>query len=279
MLQERGVEESVAEARTGRLSNTLGWTGRRTLLLGGYLLDLTSFILNALRDWFGDARLFNRATRQSLTSQIIFTGVDALPVITLLALAVGLSITSQLLMLAQALGSERDVAAMLTSIVGVELSSLLTAIVLIGRSGSAIAVDTGYMKLHGEVEALELLGINVQEFFVTPRIVGAAIAQVTLAVYFAAVALFGGVFLNGLLFHLETTHQLKHLAEALQPSQVAIFILKNLLFGIVIAGTACFHGLRVRSSPTELPQHTQRAIVTSLVLVFLMDGLLAVVSR
>ncbi|MGH8371221.1 MAG: ABC transporter permease [Gammaproteobacteria bacterium] len=269
----------MSEVRAGRLFNTLGWTGRRTLSLGGYLLDLTTFIIDALHDWFRSGRLFNRATRQSLTSQIIFTGVDALPVITLLALAVGFSITSQLLTLAQALGSERDVGSLLIGIVGVELSSLLTAIVLIGRSGSAIAVDTGYMKLHGEVEALELLGINVREFFVTPRIVGAAIAQVTLAVYFAAIALFGGVFLNGLLFHLVTAHQLKHLAESLQPAQVLIFILKNLLFGIIISGTACFHGLRVRNSPTELPQHTQRAIVTSLVLVFVVDGLLAVVAQ
>ncbi|MGH8401371.1 MAG: ABC transporter permease, partial [Gammaproteobacteria bacterium] len=145
----------MAETHPGRFTTTLGWTGRRTLSLGGYLLDLTTFIIDALRDWFGSGRLFNRATRQSLTSQIIFTGVDALPVVTLLALAVGFSITSQLLTLALALGSERDVGPMLINIVGMELSSLLTAIVLIGRSGSAIAVDTGYMKLHGEVEALE----------------------------------------------------------------------------------------------------------------------------
>lgn len=264
---------------SGRLSNTLGWTGRRTESLVGYLLDLTKFILDALLDWFRRANLFNRANRQSLVSQIIFTGVDALPVISLLALAVGVSITSQLLNLARALGSERDIGPLLVNIVGVELSSLLTAIVLIGRSGSAIAVDTGYMKLHGELEALELLGINVREFFVTPRIIGAAIAQVTLAVYFAAIALFGGVYLNGLIFHLVTSHQLKHIAEALEPTQVVIFVLKNLLFGIIIAGTSCFHGLRVRTSPTELPQQTQRAIVTSLVLVFVVDGLLAVMSQ
>lgn len=269
----------MAEINNGRFVGTLGWTGRRSLSLGAYLLDLTAFILHAFRDWFGRGHIFNRATRQSLISQIIFTGVDALPVISLLALAVGFSITSQLLMLAQALGSEQDAASMLTGIIGVELSSLLTAIVLIGRSGSAIVVDTGYMQLHGEVEALELLGINIREFFVTPRILGAAISQVTLAVYFAAIALFGGVFLNGVLFHLQTTHQLRHLAEALHPSQVAIFILKNFLFGVIIAGTACFHGLAVRSSPTELPQQTQRSIVTSLVLVFIVDGLLAVIAQ
>ncbi|MDE2197089.1 MAG: ABC transporter permease [Gammaproteobacteria bacterium] len=269
----------MAEAAFGRLAAALGWTGRRTLSLGAYLLDLTIFAVKAIRDWSGHGRLFNRATLQTLISQIIFTGVDALPVVTLLALAVGLSITSQILSLAQALGSERDVAVLLTNIVGVELSSLLTAIVLIGRSGSAIAVDLGSMKLHREVEGLELLGINVNTFFVTPRVLGAAVAQFTLAIYFAAIALFGGVFLNGLLFSTVYAQQLVRMAEALQPSQLVVFALKNLLFGVIIAATACFHGLRVQTSPTELPQQTQRAIVTSLVLVFLVDGLLAVVAR
>jgi len=269
----------MAEIQAHRFGGMLGWTGRRTLSIGAYLLDLTSFVVRAFQDWGRHSRLFNRATLQTLLGQIIFTGVDALPVVTLLGLAVGLSITSQILALAQALGSEADVAALLTNIVGVELSSLLTAIVLIGRSGSAIAVDLGSMKLRREVEGLELLGINVNEFFVTPRIIGAAVAQFTLAIYFAAIALFGGVFLNGLIFSVESTQQLVKLAEALRPEQLAVFALKNLLFGATIAGTACYHGLRVRSSTTELPQQTQRAIVTSLVLVFAADGLLAVVSR
>ena len=104
----------MAEAALGRLAAALGWTGRRTLSLGAYLLDLTIFTVKAMRDWGGHGRLFNRATLQTLISQIIFTGVDALPVVTLLALAVGLSITSQILSLAQALGSERDVAVLLT---------------------------------------------------------------------------------------------------------------------------------------------------------------------
>src|SRR5579871_1041179 len=239
----------------GRFGRFSGWTGRRTMAVGIYVLDLTGFIVHAFRDCARHGRVFNRATLQTLYGQLIFTGVDALPVITFLALAVGLSITSQMLGLAQALGSEADVAALLTNIVGSELSSLLTAIVLIGRSGSAIAVDLGGMNLRGEVEGLELLGINVNEFFVTPRIIGAAISQFVLAVYFAGIALFGGVFIITLL-GLEGTslHQLKRMAESVDPLVIAVFGLKNLLFGITIAGTACYHGFRVRLSPTELPQ-------------------------
>ena len=269
---------TTAETSVGRLGGIAGWTGRRAISVGGYVLDLTNFVLRAFHDWAQRGRVFNRATLQTLYGQVIFTGIDALPVISFLGLAVGLSITSQMLKLAQALGSESDVAALLTNIVGVELSSILTAIVLIGRSGSAIAVDLGSMKLRGEVEGLELLGINVNEFFVTPRIIGAAVAQFTLAVYFALVALFGGVFLNDLFTPGSSTHELKKLAEAIAPEQLMLFMFKNLLFGIIIAGTACYHGLKVRTSFTELPQQTQRAIVTGLVLVFAADGILAVVS-
>src|SRR6185312_7637103 len=235
----------MAEAQAAR-GSLIGWLGRGLTDLGIYIVDLTVFVLRAFRDWARRGRVFNRATLQNIYGQVIFTGLDALPLISFLGLAVGLSITSQLLKLGQTIGGEQDVGALLVNIVGNELSSLLTAIVLIGRSGSAIAVDLGGMNLRGEVEGLELLGINVNEFFVTPRIIGAAISQFVLAVFFAGVALFGGVFII-------------------------------VLLGIIIASTACYHGFRVRTSPTELPQQTQRAIVMSLVLVFAADGLLAVV--
>lgn len=269
----------MAEAESSVVSSFVGWTGRRTLRMGAYLLDLTSFIISALRERGDQRRYFNRANLDTLMTQIIFTGVDALPVVTLLAMAVGISITAQILDLGQALGSEHDVELMLAKIIGTELSPLLTAIIIIGRSGSAITVDMGLMQVRGEVEGLMLLGININHFFVAPRILGAAISQLALSIYFAAIALFGGVLLAGMIFSAQYSHEVMRLIAVVQPSQFVIFVLKNLLFGMIIAGTACFHGLRVHASPTELPQQTQRAIVTSLVLVFLVDGLLAIITQ
>src|SRR3954469_23708601 len=108
----------MVEMQARRMDSLAGWTGRRTLAIGAYVLELTLFILRAFRDWARRGRVFNRATLQTLYGQIIFTGVDALPLITFLGLAMGLSITSQMLKLATALGSESDVAALLTNIVG-----------------------------------------------------------------------------------------------------------------------------------------------------------------
>lgn len=253
----------------------LGWLGRRTTRSVLYLVDLTVFILQAAREIRGREEISNKATWRAQLAQIIFTGVDALPVITLLALAVGVSITAQILALGEALGTTDDMIRLLGSIVGVELGSLLTAILLIGRSGSAIVVDLGNMKLHREVEGLELLGINIVDFFVTPRVVGAAISQLVLAVYFAFVALFGGVLLSGFAISAQYFNYLVPLAQSIEPLEVLLYIVKNLLFGLIIAGTACFHALQVGSSPTEVPQQTQRAIANSLMLVFVIDGLFA----
>ncbi|MBI2383710.1 MAG: ABC transporter permease [Gammaproteobacteria bacterium] len=257
------------------LATPFGWVGRGTVRAGLYLLDLTVFVAGAVRAGIGSFEFGNQATRRALITQVIFTGVDALPVITLLALAIGVSITAQILSLGEALGSTNDVTRLLISVVGMELGSLLTAILLIGRSGSAIAVDLGNMKLHHEVEGLELLGVDIVRFFVAPRVLGAAVAQVVLAGYFYVIALFGGILLSGLLFSRHYFTYLQTLAIHFDAGLTAMYALKNLLFGLIVAGTACFHALRVGVSPTEVPQQTQRAIVNGIVLVFVIDGLFA----
>ena len=164
----------------------VGALGRRVLQTLLYVVDLTVFILQAMRGWSRRRGLFNRASYHAVIAQMIFTGIDALPAVTLLGLAVGAGITAQLIMLIQVVGSEADVLTVLTKVVALELAPLLTAIIVIGRTGSAIAVDLGNMKLHREVEGLALLGIDVQDFFISPRLVGVGLSQLILAVYSSA---------------------------------------------------------------------------------------------
>jgi len=208
-------------------------------------------------------------------SQMIFTGVDALAPITLLALASGMSITSQLLQNIHVIGSTEDVVSLLSDVVALEFGSLLTAIILIGRSGSAIAVDLGNMKLNREIEGLELLGVNVNHFFVTPRLVGTTLSQLVLAVYFSIISVASGIAFNAVTV---STGYWKYLAQvplAFDPYDLILFLVKNLMFGLIIGATACFHALRVQCSVTEVPQQTQRAIVNSLSMIFILDGMLA----
>jgi phospholipid/cholesterol/gamma-HCH transport system permease protein len=192
-------------------------------------------------------------------------------------LAIGLSVTAQLIFIVQVFAEDADVVRLLVELVALELGSLVTAFVLIGRSGSAIAIDLGNISLHREAEGLEILGINVNDFFVLPRLGGMAISQLVLAVYFSTLAIVTGIAFAAML---ESTTNFKYLfavASAFDLIELAAFVVKNLLFGLIIGATACFHGLNVGVSATEVPQEAQRAIVNALILVFLLDGVFALV--
>jgi len=269
----------MTEQAPTRLSQLSGMVGRQVLRLPNYLIDLTVFVIRALRDWRQASKLLNRATYSSLVGQLIFGGVDALPAITLLALASGLGVVSQLIVTIQVFGETNDIVSVLTQVVALELGSLLTAIVLIGRSGSAIAVDLANMKLNREIEGLELLGINVNHFFITPRLLGTTIAQMALAVYFSIISVASGVIVTGLFVSAGYFKFLADIPLAFDPYDLIIFLFKNLAFGLLIGTIACFHGLRVERSVTEIPQQTQRAIVNSLSIIFILDGLIALVSN
>ncbi|HIJ79834.1 MAG: ABC transporter permease [Desulfobulbaceae bacterium] len=256
----------------------IGLTGHYALRMGSYICNLTAFTFRAFRDWRLRHSLFNRKTYSPLISQIIFTGVDAMPVITILGLITGFIITFRLISLFDNLGGTKNMTAILIDLVGLELGPLIAAIILVSRSGSAIAVDIGNMKLHGEIESLKLLGININDLLTTPRMIGSSLSQLVLAVYFTIIALAGGIMISAILLSVNYFKYMGELIHRLTPLIIITFIFKNLLFGLLIGTAACYHGLQVQSSRTEIPQQTQRAIMNSLILIFLLDALIMVVA-
>jgi len=263
---------------TTRLGSVFGWTGRRVINSVLYAVDLTVFIIHVSSSFIRHAR-GRRAAFRPMVNQVIFTGVDALPMITFLAMVIGVSLIVQFLPLAEQLATPQDSANLLADLVGLEFSSVITAIIVAGRSGTSLAVFIGNMRLNREIEALEHLGFDVNHFLLAPPIFAAAVAQLVLATYFGAFALFGGVLLAGLFISADFLQYLEFMIYGFQGWQVAGFVLKNLIFGLVIGGAACWHGMKVGRSPTELPQQVQGAIVGSLVLVFLVDAAFVLVLR
>jgi phospholipid/cholesterol/gamma-HCH transport system permease protein len=143
---------------------------------------------------------------------------------------------------------------------------------MIGRSCSAIVVDLGNAKVRGEIEPLEYLGINVDDYFVIPRVLSMVISQVILALYFSAIMLLFGMFFSALIYDLSAQKSLTELLNLININSLFKFMLKNLLFGLVVGIMACFHGLSVRNSPTEVSEQMQKAVVRSVVFLFLIDG-------
>ncbi len=264
---------------TQSISQLLGFTGRLAIRGSLYTIDLTVFIYQAVYHWCASRKLFKRETYRPLITQVIFTGIDALPLVVLLALAVGISFTTQMIHLTSDITGEAAIIETLTFLITFEIGPALTAIILIGRSGSAMAVDIGNMQLHREVEGLELLGIDIADYLIAPRLLGAAISQLVLSVYFSGIALYSGLIFGGMVYSTSYLSLIDTAAVALSPLFIVLFVIKNLIFGLIIGGAACYHGLQVQHSATEVPQQTQRAIVNSLALVFIIGAFMAFVRQ
>ena len=252
-----------------------GAPGRRILRTLLYMLNVSAFSSMAILSWLRYNNLFRRNTYRNIVAQIIFTGIDALPTITLLGLAAGFVFTFRLISIIVSLGATEELVSLLVNVICLGIGPFVAAIILINRTGSAIVVDIGNMKLHGEIDGLENLGIDIITYLVAPRLIGTAISQLAITVYFTTLILVSGVLLSGYL--ISSTHYeiLNTIVTAFTPQLIGLFIIKNCLFGFAIAAISCYSGLSVRSSPTEVPQQATRAIVNCLICVFLIDGLIA----
>jgi phospholipid/cholesterol/gamma-HCH transport system permease protein len=255
-----------------QIIDQIGYSLRRTIATE---LELVLFASTAIRRGGGFLlqNKYNSVIKNSIVTQIIFSGIDSfIPTMLLVSIATGVS-AAELILTLQAYGSEKEVVNLLIRFLALELSPLLTAIVLICRSGSAVAVDIGNMSINKEINGLELLGIDVLIYLAFPRIVGIIVSQIALAVYFSCLSIILGIFFSVLL---ESSSNFKYfyiLINSINPLELIAFLFKNLLFGMIIGANSCFHGLRVKYSVTEVPQETQQAIIHSLVSVFLINAL------
>jgi len=252
-----------------------GSFGRPVVAAFIYAVDLAVFIWRSVTDRSRHRRLWNRASRRAVVTQVIFTGVDALPAILILSLAMGVGVIAQLVLALQEFGTQSYVVTVITDLVALELGALLTAIFLVGRSGSAITVDLLNMKLNNEIHALELLGININDFLIVPRLIGCSVAQLVLAIIFSFVTLTSAVFVTAVFAPINLVQYFNAIVGAFTGLDIAVFIFKNALFGLIIGSIACFHGLQIKESVTEVPQQTQKAIVSTLLIIFILDGILA----
>lgn len=209
-----------------------------------------------------------------ILKQILFTGVEAMKVITIISLLIGGAVIFETFSILPGLGGEAVMGQILVIVVIRELGPLLTAFIVIGRSGTAISTEIGYMMVNHEIQAIEMMGINPLRFIVLPRLVGVAVAIVCLSFYFNIVALFGGYGFARLIVDYPFTSYLNDLSGALGFWDVAVSGIKCFLFGLIVALVCCYRGFSVNFSFTEIPQVTTKAVVTSIYLCFIVNILI-----
>ena len=212
----------------------------------------------------------------SVARHVYDTGITAIPIVSLIGFLISVIIAYMSAQQLQRFGAEVFVVDLVTIGVLRELSVLLTAIIVAGRSGSAFAAEIGAMKLNEEVDALEATGVDPFEVLVVPRVFGLVIALPLLTVISDAIGLAGGALLCRYLLDMPLTQYIERVNDSIAPTTFWVGIVKAPIFAMLIAMAGVYRGMQVRDSSRELGRLTTVAVVQSIFLVILADALFAV---
>jgi phospholipid/cholesterol/gamma-HCH transport system permease protein len=253
------------------------WIGRWTRQKLSLLVDLPTLLYLAFKEPIVERKKGFALVYEITLRQIFFTGVEALKVVVLIALALGTVVTVQAGNRLAFLGRGIDfIFPILIVAILRELGPLITALIVIGRSGTAIATELGNMIVAHEVEAIRVMGINPIYFIVTPRIIGVTIAVIGLAIVFNVVALTVGFFVSQWILPVSLAGYLEGIINAITPPDLVFGLLKSILFGLLIAVTCTYYGLSVRTSSIEVPQAATRGVVSAMLFCFATNALLTI---
>ncbi|MFA6597166.1 MAG: ABC transporter permease [Ignavibacteriaceae bacterium] len=224
-------------------------------------------IMYELKNFF----LQRKITRLILIRQILFTGFEALGLISFVAIAVGGIIILEGSAILPNFGQSKLLYTILVIIILRELGGLLTAFIIIARSGSAIATELGNMVVHQEVESLVSFGISPVLYLVVPRVLGVVLSMLALNIYFNVAGLLGGWLVAYIFAPIPLLDFFSKLFSEIAVGDITSSFIKSLLFGFVIAVVSSYQGLQVSFASTEVPQRTIKAVVLSLSWVILID--------
>lgn len=246
----------------------------KPLALVDYLYDLVQLILCACTNSLAAMRQGARPVLSVYLRQVYFTGLEAFKIILVTALLIGTVVITQIVSIAGS-GSETLTGKVIVWIVVRELAPLLTAIIVVARSGTAIAAELAQMKVAGEIDYLESMGIPAPVYLIMPRILGVASAVLVLAIYFEIAAVLGGFLVASLGWHVPWEQYSQGVFSVLTITELAVSLAKSALFGLFIGAICCRQGLNVGRSVTQIPQAATKAVMQSLFLLFIIDGVVS----
>lgn len=236
-----------------------------------YVLMLNRLLYQAVASIFWEGRRGRKLTWRHVLLQIYTVSVEALPLTALLGALIGALLMHQASVVLPLYGFP-DYAEWLTGLILFgEITPLTVALIVIARSANSTVVEIGNMKISGELHALEVLGINIDRYILLPRIIGMTVSVVLLTICFTAAALWGGFWLAEVSELLESNFLLESLQANFTRGMLGNIVLRAFCFGLVIGTVSCLHGLRVRASPTEVPQQARRCVVRALSLCFVIN--------
>ncbi len=243
----------------GIMKAIAGYTGRKTINFINHLLDLFAFTFR-LFELFITRPVAGRALiKKAVVEQIYFTAVQALSVIIPIAIMVG----TMLIIQYTKLSGDIDIGKVTVVLVIRELGPIITALIVILRSATAVTIEISSMTVFNEIDALEMQGIDPMRIVSFSRFVGISTAVFCMFIVFDIVAIFGGYAIVWITTDVPMGNFLELVGKAITPTDMVVGVIKALSFGISITVISLFHGFKTQKIITMIPVSASKSAVES----------------
>ncbi|MGH8808738.1 MAG: MlaE family ABC transporter permease [Noviherbaspirillum sp.] len=251
-----------------RLSTTLDHLSAFVALIGQLVLDIGAFARHPMRGPWTE-----------ISSNIYHIGYQALGITALVGFLIGVVLSYLSAQQLHTFGGDIYLVNILGMSIVRELGPLLAAILVAGRSGSAITAQLGVMRVTEELDAMLVMGMPHGFRLIMPKVLALALAMPLLVVWTDAVALLGGMVAAQLELNLSMSYFLQELPDAVPLPNYWIGLGKGVVFGSLIALVACHCGLRIKPNTESLGQGTTLSVVGAITVVILADAVFAIVFK
>lgn len=216
---------------------------------------------------------------REISANLYKSGVQAMPVTALVGFLIGVVLSYLSALQLRQFGADVFIINILGLGIVRELGPVLTAILVAGRSGSAMTAQLGVMRVTEEIDALDTMGIQRSLRLIFSKVLALAIAMPLLVLWTSSIALVGGMASAWSQLGLSHEFFLQVLPKVVPLENLWIAQAKGFSFGIVVALIACHFGLRVRPNTESLSANTTASVVTSITAVILLDAVFAIATR
>lgn len=271
--------EAPAQTRKSDWSAPFILLGERLFRLLDHLKGLVRLIGQLLLDILRLIKHPQEGPWRDLSGHLFHIGATALPITALVGFLIGVVLAYLISQQLRQFGAD----AFIVNILGIslirELGPVLAAILIAGRSGSAITAQIGVMRVTEELDAMRVMGIARGFRLVMPRALALAVVMPLISVWTTIAALLGGMLAADVAMGISPSYFINSLPAAVEVANLSLATAKSVVFGLLIALVGCHYGLRVKPNTESLGQGTTASVVTSITVVILVDALFAVLFK
>ena len=217
--------------------------------------------------------------RREISANLFKGGVRAMPVTALVGFLIGIVLSYLSALQLKQFGADIFIVNILGMGIVRELGPVLVAVLVAGRSGSAMTAQLGVMRVTEEIDALATMGVSRSLRLIFPKVAALAIAMPLLVLWTTAIALVGGMVAANLQLDIGYGFFVHALPRAVPVANLWIGLAKGLVFGVFIALVACHFGLRVRPNTESLSANTTASVVSAITIVIIIDAAFAIATR